>query len=152
VLQQFALTYPDHFFAPVALSVARQLEAQSAAAAEIRETLNHYAAAVQRRKLADVLAVRALDRRQRSKFSDMFQNATRIEMTLVAKTEPQFTEPIVADAAAANAVPSHAVIQGEQNQVMVSGTGETTTDRHQLTIHLQRSGKGWIITAVGPAE
>jgi hypothetical protein len=147
-LQNFAEKYPEDPFAPSASSVANQLRARVAASVEIRETLKRYVAAMHGMKLADVLSVQELDKKQQSKLQDLFHSSRTIEMSLVPTAQPQFAEPLVTDPAGAREIPSHAVVECDLDMLAVSGSGDVQPEKKPVAVHLKRTAKGWVITSL----
>ena len=147
-LQRFAQEHPDHVFAPVAESMAQQLEARAVAAVEIRDALARYASAIQRMSLDDVARWRELNKQQRQSFANMFKGARRIEVALVPKSLPDFLEPVLRDPGASSNIPSRATIRADQNMLVDSGRGDIQSVRRELTIHLRKAAKGWIIAGL----
>jgi hypothetical protein len=147
-LRNFARNYPEHPFAPSAESLANQIGARAAASVEIGGTLRRYATAMQGKKIAEVLSVRELDKQQQSAIENTFRMSRSIEMTIEPAAPPQFEEALVADPAARDSRPSHAVIESDMNMVVVSGSGDARSEKRRVTVHLKRTAAGWIITSL----
>jgi serine/threonine protein kinase len=147
-LVQFAETYPEHPFAATARSIAHQIKLRADAANRIGETLARYADAFSGKRIDDLAAYRELTRDQRKKIADQFRDARKIELTLVPVQAPEFAEPIEESTSAANQEPSHAVVQASQHLRIVAGDGTVLPGDKVLTIHMRRTGEGWVISSL----
>jgi hypothetical protein len=147
LLRRFAEEHPEHPFARTALSIARQLDSRAAAVAEIREVLARYTAAVQSMNLEAVAGLRELSKPLHERFKNLF-HARRLEMKLVRTSPPEFSEPVVADPAGADAVPSRASVRSEWTMLVDSGRGDAKLVRQDATVLLNRKANGWIIAVI----
>ncbi len=148
VLAVFARDYPDHPFAPSALSIVRQIESRTEAAARIRATIAHYTDAFCGHRIDELSIYRELSKDQRKRIVEQFRDARKIELTIVPTRSPEFAEPILEDASAANNIPTAAVVQASQRVRIVAGDGTILPMNQLLTIHLRRTGSDWVITSL----
>jgi hypothetical protein len=138
-LRKFALEHPDQQLARAASRRASQLET---AAADIGETLKRYAAAIRQKNIDQVSMLRDLDKQQQQTLKQTFRDNRRIDVNIIPTSAPSF-EPGTAE----SAMPSQATIEIMQTMQMDTGTGDTSPPKpKELTVHLRRTQRGWIIT------
>jgi serine/threonine-protein kinase len=145
-LRNFARNFPDHSFAQRASARARQLEIRAAAPAEINDTLRRYAEAFIARRIDLVSAVRQLSAEQRKTIAGQLADARKIQMTLVATSQPEFAEPI--SATVGNEASLNAVVQCHLVMQIVFKDRVPQSADQKIPVHLKKTPKGWLITSI----